>query len=748
MTDPPKYILCKWRKRFWPAKILGRTGVSRRTLSNWDPEILNVEILVVEKQISVKYADTKPLDKSQVENIATKLEYKGKKSDSAVEEELTYRNALRVALNILNQNTLAPARRTKPCTGKMSQCSNPSNLHDRELQKCVAKEKRQKRSSRLATCQTENQAASPILVKRNAKTNRKLTKSLESSAPCLPGACISKHMHGKVSPCKVSAQKGGQTVQSVMEKTPSASVKRDRKFGGKRHREYCNTEFSPERSLEYTAQNMTEEIMPVSELCYSVTSTPVRKISSSVRKPTEKLFDFLPRGASELACDSRSVKSMRTQSCTEDVSKATESVNWLQDRKPERYQECLKPSACDYPENTSISSLELQCESDIEGRSPKRSKASKLPDFEEKGEFLSSDLSMEFSLSEAPSCSSTWVDEDKEEDEELPSILLQQEPLSVEPGMLVWCKFQKYPYWPAVVRNVKRKRKKATIVFIEESLSDPTNKNKSLSVGLRTLKHFDCEEKRTLTDKAKEDYGKAIDWCIALIQDYRIRIGCGSFVGSFEDYCTADISYPVRREVNQGSLMVFPVIERETEEESQSETSPAKQQSSKKMLPDRTRAARDKANEKLVNYIMKNKKVEKHLLAIMKGKKKSRWFQDFLNTSQSLNCIETYLEDEEQCEMVVTYLKSVCDQMSSSLETLKNGDRTRFTLDVLLPEAVICAISAVDKISYERAEEKYMRGPSVSKREREIFEKKILEEKKLCEILKMEAVPGGIKDEH
>nr|XP_033809716.1 PWWP domain-containing DNA repair factor 3A isoform X2 [Geotrypetes seraphini] len=724
MADP-EYILCKWRKRFWPAKILCRTGVSRRTL---ELDNLNVEILVVEEQIKVKCADTRPLDKSQVENIATKLESKSKKSDSVIAEELIYRNALRVAMNILNQNTLSPARRTKSHTGKMSRCSHPSNLHDSELEELDAQEKKQERSCKPAACQRENQAASPILVKGNVKTNRKLTKSLESSALCIPGACVSKHMRGKVSPCKVSAQKGGQTAQSLMEKTPEL-VKR------KRHREYFNTVFLPKQSLEYTAQNMTEEIMPVSELCYSVTSTPVRKRSGTIGRPNAKLFGFFPRDASELDCDFRSANSMKTQSCTEDVvSRTSKSVNRVQtetslvsfqDRKPERYQKSLEPSACDYPENTSLSSVEFQCESDTEERSPKRNKTTKLPDFEEKGEFLSSDLSVEFSLSEAPSCSSIWMDE--EEDEDLPSILLQQGPLSVEPGMVVWCKFQKYPYWPAVVRNVMRKKKKASIVFVEESLSDPTNKNKSLSVSLRTLKHFDCEEKWKLMDKAKEDYGKAIDWCISLIRDYRIRIGCGSFVGSLEDYCNADIN-----------------IKKETEE-SQPETGPAKQQPSKRILPDRTRAARDKANKKLVNYIMKNKKVEKHLLAIMKGKKKSRWLQDFLNSSQSLNCIETYLEDEEQCEMVVTYLKSVCDQKSSSLKAIKNEDRTCFTLDVLLPEAVICAISAVDKISYERAEEKYMKGPSVSKREREMFEKKILEEKKL---FKMEADTEGIKDEH
>ncbi|XP_029469088.1 PWWP domain-containing DNA repair factor 3A [Rhinatrema bivittatum] len=755
MTDP-NYILCRWKKRFWPAKILCRTGGSRGTLRNRDLGSLNVEILVAEEQINVKNTDIKPLDKSQVENIANELESKSKMSDSAVKEELTYRNALRIAMNILNRDTppdmnsseqivRIPAKGTKRNTDQKSQlCSHTSALQDSELPESEPEEeKKKRRSSRLAACQTETQAADHILVKRKVKTNRKLAKSLKSNAACLPALC---------------------KVRSMMEeRLPSASVTQER-IGSKKLQDCCSAARFPEPSLGCIAQNMMEEKVPVSEFCYTATSTPARERSG--RCPPEKLLDFFPGNASvELACDLRSANSVRAWSCKKDFavvnkSAASECVNCveteeslvrLQDRKPERCQKGLKLFASDYHENTSISSLEPHSESDMEGKSYSRNIARKhqLPDFEEMGEFLSSDLSMEFSMTETPPCSSTWVDEDKEEDEELPSVLLQQEPLSVETGTLVWCKFQKYPYWPAVVKNVKRKRKKASILFIEESLSDPTKKKQSFSVSLRALKHFDCEEKQKLMDKARENYARAIDWCITLISDYRIRVGCHSFAGTFVEYCYADISKPVRKEVDQGPFRItFPVLEREVKEESQSMITPTKRQLSKKMLPDRARAARDKANEKLVDYIVKNNKVEKHLLAVMKGKKKSRWLQDFLNPSQCLTCIETYLEDEGQCEKVVAYLKTVCDQMSSSMETLKNGDHTRFTLDVLLPEAVICAISAVDEITYKKAEEKYMKGPSVSKREREIFEKQILEEKKSRELLEMEADPGEAEDGH
>ncbi|MEE6487582.1 hypothetical protein FKM82_014947 [Ascaphus truei] len=355
-----------------------------------------------------------------------------------------------------------------------------------------------------------------------------------------------------------------------------------------------------------------------------------------------------------------------------------------------------------------------------------------MPDFEEEIGLISSDLSMEISSPE--NCSnSKWPEEnpEEEEDEELPSILIQHGPVSIEPGMFVWCKFQKYPYWPSVVKAVRKKERKASVLFVEECLSDPSRKIASFTVALRTLKHYDCGEKKQLLEKAREDYGESIDWCEAVISDYRIRMGCGSFSGPFTEYCTADISYPVRKELQCGkSQMSFPSMNTESKE-SQSEFTPTKSQLNRKVLPDRTRAARDKANERLVEFIVKTNQAKSHLLDILRGKRRSHFLRDFRAHSRHVTCVETYLEDEDQVELVVAYLQSLCEQMGSAAHKLMNGDRVGFILNVLLPEAVIFAISAIDGIGYKKAEEKYLEGPSVSKRERKMFEEQILEKKRL-----------------
>lgn len=106
----------------------------------------------------------------------------------------------------------------------------------------------------------------------------------------------------------------------------------------------------------------------------------------------------------------------------------------------------------------------------------------------------------------------------------------------------------------------------------------------------------------------------------------------------------------------------------------------------RKVLPDRSRAARDRANQKLVEYIVKARGAEGHLRAILRNRKPSRWLKTFLNSGQYVTCVETYLEDEEQLDLVVKYLQGVYQETGSRALARINADRIRFVLDVLLPE--------------------------------------------------------------
>ncbi|XP_020496375.1 PWWP domain-containing DNA repair factor 3B isoform X1 [Labrus bergylta] len=347
---------------------------------------------------------------------------------------------------------------------------------------------------------------------------------------------------------------------------------------------------------------------------------------------------------------------------------------------------------------------------------------------------LSSDLSIELSHHE-PQLLSLSVQEDQEsEEEELPSFLMQgdKKPPSITEGVFVWHKLRNYPFWPALVKSVNRKQQKASIIFIDIPL---IYKNKGFTVSLKTLKPFDCKEADELTCKAKEKYDTVIEWSLELITDYRIRIACGSFSGSFIEYFAHDMSYPVRRKYPQAAserltIASDPMFEAQCDDDKEDSFHEQQEKvirSSKRLLPDRSLAAHNRANEKLVHFIVNQRMVEGRLLAVIRGQQQSRWLRSFLNASGK-RVVNVYLEDDKQLDQVYMYLNEFYTTAVSTdpcLAEVKSMERIPFVLDVLLPEAIIYAIAGVDNVSVKKAEEKYLRGRRVSNRERQEFDRMI-----------------------
>ncbi|XP_038858135.1 PWWP domain-containing DNA repair factor 3B-like isoform X2 [Salvelinus namaycush] len=321
-----------------------------------------------------------------------------------------------------------------------------------------------------------------------------------------------------------------------------------------------------------------------------------------------------------------------------------------------------------------------------------------------------------------------------EEDDDLPSFTSPTKTLSITKGACVWCKYRRCPFWPAMVMYVSRKEKKASVVFINTFLF--TQKRKGVKVSLKNIKPFDCEESNELVDKAKEKYGTAIHYCLKLIGDYRIRLGCGSFSGSLVEYVADDISIPMRKLYLLGpsdSYLASPSQDMEDqrsyqgtpEDHATTEGSDQEPQVSKRLLPDRAKAARDRANDKLLQFIVDKRGVERHLQAIISGQVVSKWLKAFRKASGQ--AVDPYFETDQQVEQVFTYLRSI---MEDTLPSLPELDQIRFILEVLLPEAVIHGISEVENISLVKAEEKYSQGPGISNREREEFDLMIVQQMK------------------
>ncbi|XP_074019806.1 PWWP domain-containing DNA repair factor 3A [Numenius arquata] len=742
-----EYVLCTWKKRLWPAKVLCQTGASGKTsVKNAKETYFKVEILGLKKQISVSRADAVPLKEECIENIASSLDQRNNSSEAV--EELRYRCSLKIALDILNQN-ISPSEVPPSEEGPKSQLSRENDagsLSSTPLQRCPSlchseeksvpetskKKREQKNNSSLKTDTKPQIKDASFLLEEGAKGHDRGTNpsgcntSDSDNQNCKTPESKPLPRQKKIKPASLTKSQTGNK--------DSLKPKEESDQGRKRRRGAGSPLSRMNRFPGDEAQPRAEEGSPLPVPCEASTEVPLKRANTR-SQPRRTLLDSSCKSASDdleksISSESESlVKQLagrKQPASLKRVNGEQETLSSYRKRKCRNRPESSSGPSNREPLPESVpSQREEQKNKNISHPVMDKVTAFQLPDFEEDEGLESSDLSPKIVYPESLSRLSALVDEE-EEDEELPSILSNQEPQSIEEGMLVWYKLRRYPYWPAVVKNVKRKHRKACVLFIEGSTND---KKKGFSVSLKSLKHFDCEEKQDLIERAKEDYRQEIEWCIRLISDYRIRVGCHSFTGSFLEYFAADISYPVRKEGYQGLVpMSFPNMAEENVEESSSETSP--QKPSKKLLPDRTRAARDKANKKIVEFIVKTKGAEEHLLAILKSRKQSRWLKEFLNSSQYVTCVETYLEDEEQLDLVVNYLKEVYCEMGAKNMQQINGDAIKFISDVLLPEAIIYAISVVDDIDYKKAEEKYIKGPSVSKREREIFDEEILGRKK------------------
>ncbi|XP_058486238.1 PWWP domain-containing DNA repair factor 3A-like [Solea solea] len=362
------------------------------------------------------------------------------------------------------------------------------------------------------------------------------------------------------------------------------------------------------------------------------------------------------------------------------------------------------------------------------------------PDAAEEDELLlSSDLSIQLSPYEErlPSWSFQEEPETEEEPEEdLPSFLMEmnKKPPSITEGAFVWHKIRNYPFWPALVKSMKRKHRKASVIFIDDLM---IHQKKGFSVGLKTLKPFDCKEADELVCRAKEKYDAAIKWSIDLIKDYTIRIACGSFSGSFIEYFAHDISYPVRRMYPQESSerltissdsMLVDSCDDDALDDDSSEQLENVTCCSKRLLPDRTQSVHNRATLKLVDFIVKQHKVEERLLAVLRGQQQSRWLRFFLGSNRR-RVVNTYLEDEDQLDQVYWYLNDLYAMEIASTHCLAEvvfTDRVPFVLDVLLPEAIIYAIAGVDNVSVKKAEEKYLKGRCLSNRERQELDEMIV----------------------
>lgn len=679
-----EYVLCNWKDQLWPAKVLSRCETSsnskrKKTFS------LEVQILSVDEKIKVESKETKILNKSQIEAIASSLAAQSEGS-SPPREETAYARSLKMALGILNKRT----NLNQTSSSDEEETTTLSQNVPQKLSNSPPRKKYRKPKGNLSKCLEESEIPTFLLLSSESDDSLYDDKSqVHATIDTFPSEMETKSSQNS-SWCQIFPSLSEDDEKESKKKIDiptimplDSTIKEEDAYVKE---EKFNPTSPPDIFIvPKTLKEEPEDICPKTLAISSECSTLLENIEDPGEGPSNSCLDT---------------------SQNQPVESETGALT--------------SPSHCSWECQVSFSASNRVMDCSLHGNNDR---SGQNPDFEEYGEELqASDKSVPLNPID-PS-----VLDDDEEDEVLPPVVFHYEPRSFEAGMIVWFKYKKYPFWPAIVKSIRRKEKKASVVFVEANMNPV---KRGIRVLLRRLKKFDCKEKQALVDKAREDYSESIDWCISLICDYRVRLGCGSFTGSFLEYYAADISYPIRKVIKQDTFRnLFPKLHNEDSMEPMAMASQTKRMSFKKILPDRMKSARDRANRNLVDFIVNAKGTENHLLSILNGTKASRWLKSFLKAKRFTPCIETYFEDEDQLDEVVKYLQEIYKKIDERMLARIRDDKIKFILEVLLPEAIICSISAVDGLDYKEAEAKYLKGPSLGYRERELFDAKILFEKR------------------
>lgn len=674
--DSAEYVLCGWKGQLWPARVLSRPRTPAHSKRRGTP-FLEVQILPVGEKTRVRSTEVRPLAKSEIMSIAS-LAGKESQGSGSSRETRAYRRALKVALDVLGEGTClfqggrAGSRRTStvaPKVPKEQASSSSSSLGQHLRLRLQGRNQKGRGHSQRSPGKRGRGRPGPVLMG-------------SQNVPAVQGA--KAQAHTAAGPPRFEMQ--GNVLRGTRV-WPSYSEAPLGNAGGNPGKRKPGT--SKLRSLSAPASREGTRAKNKQQAA----SGPPRRISISPKALKQRVRcagleiraigaqrkTALPENKGRPGRGTPKPDSKRASAaCMPPIPRLRRSLR-IASRKRKIHVLCAQ---CGLPER------EPQVHSKVTNTRFKRRGAG------------------------------------VQKDAQATNVASAQGPSTIERGTLVWFKFQDLPYWPAVVKSVNKNDKMARVLLIQ---GDMQCERRGIRVPLRKLKHLDCGEKTSLLRRASRMYAQGINWCFSVIDHYREDLACGSFRGSFMDYYTTQASYPLRRAVQEGDLHIsFPKVSYADLEDWEEETAPGRKGPRKKLLPDRMRAAWDRANQKLVDFIVKRKGADQHLLDIMKGRKPSRWLDNLWRSKREVFCIETYLEDEDQLHLVARHLQEVAKEADQALLSLARGDTVRFTMEVLLPEAIICSIAALDELSYKEAEEKYLRGPPVHYREKELFDKTVL----------------------
>uniref|UniRef100_A0A8C4Q3M5 Uncharacterized protein n=1 Tax=Eptatretus burgeri TaxID=7764 RepID=A0A8C4Q3M5_EPTBU len=336
----------------------------------------------------------------------------------------------------------------------------------------------------------------------------------------------------------------------------------------------------------------------------------------------------------------------------------------------------------------------------------------------------------------------------RREEEELVSISFNDP--TIEEGDLVWAKYRHYCYYPALLKRLPpsngKKKKTVLVLFLSKDMRDCKKKMQSYRIQWNKVKAFHCPEMEEFIEVAT-NYDHDVKLFIALVNNFYKQVWDNKM--TFLEYCASAKSSLVwyfhvlckknTTPINPASDCDTQENGQETEEdtalrEASSEVRPQLNHSRRpqRLLPDRQKAARNRYNKKLLHHVVQRHVADSHLRDVLTGCRFSRFLTTYKEHNRSYHSV--YLEDENQVKELVEYVKKLYQELVAcsppSLVLVDVVEEVQFFIDVLLPEALICAFVCLENLSWSEAEKKFIEGPKQSRRLYEEFKFDVLDKLK------------------
>ncbi|XP_071952445.1 uncharacterized protein [Antedon mediterranea] len=312
-----------------------------------------------------------------------------------------------------------------------------------------------------------------------------------------------------------------------------------------------------------------------------------------------------------------------------------------------------------------------------------------------------------------PSPDVSDLDKDNESDDDLPDCF-ENTPSKrwsqLDVGDLVWAKAPRHPYWPAIVRSIKRTR--ASVVFMMEN----DNQDSFPLRNAKMLKPFSCPDRCKYEEKMKcqinEDEYKQV---IQKANDYQEERVLGKKSSKFQGATPAsDTDEAVYFEKSIPSPSVGPPKMDEncipptvtSEEDRKPKDKVVVDDGNALQIQNNLKIEYEKRELRLAKFIKRSKKIREHLINICTGKtvsKRHTLFYNMTKTSKSMldNMGALPIYSEDVMNDINAVVKSILEGQCNSTDEEVG---LSYIFNVGIPEAILFAIGKTRKVCSKKAE--------------------------------------------